>query len=89
MMLNVAAPLLVQLGGEDLCELTELGSDDTTDEEGKIEFAKEKESFTYSCHLLSPTEEISLAVRKNALNTESTRMISERWTQLPELPPEV
>lgn len=89
MMLNVTAPLLEQLGEEDLCELSDLGSDDTADEEGKVEVEKEKESFTYSCHLLSPTEEISLAVRKNALNTESARMISETWTQLPELPPEV
>ena len=89
MMLNVAAPLLEQLGGKDLCELSELGSDDTADEEGKVEVAKEKESFTYSCHLLSPNEEASLAVSKNALNIESTRMISETWTQLPELPPEV
>lgn len=89
MMLNVAAPLLEQLGGEDLCELSELGSDDTADEEGKVEVAKEKEAFTYSCHLLSPTEEASLAARKNALISESTRMISETWTQLPELPPEV
>lgn len=89
MMLNVAAPLLEQLGGEDLCELSELGSDDTADEEGKVEVAKEKESYIYACHLLSPTDEMPLAVRKNAVNTESTRMISETWTQLPELPPEV
>ena len=89
MLMNVAAPLVLQLQGENLCELTELSTDDA-DEKGKTETETEKEKETYSEKfqvLLSMHLTDGLSRQKsNCFNIAC--LISQHHSRMVEIPPE-
>ena len=90
MTLNLALPLVEQMQGRNVYELTDIGSDDA-DEEGKAEKEKEKEKESISCscdHHIQVGAHIFEKFRKS-LFPANDLPVSELFASLPELPPEV
>lgn len=93
MTLSVAVPLMKQLRGSDLYELSELPAEDA-DEKGKTEHEKEKEKEKEEKSLSFSN---SSALQLNAFNLDKLNKslfsnydfpVSELYASLPELPPE-
>lgn len=89
MLMNVAAPMVLRLQGENMCELTEINADDA-DEKGKTETETEKEKESYSEKvqvLLSMHLTDGLSRQKsNCFNIAS--LISQHHSRMVEIPPE-
>ena len=84
---NVALPLLGQLQGGALYELTKIGTDDEDKTEKETETEKEKESLTFSCYKLH-LGALSLEKFRKSLFAPDDFPISEHYAALPELPPD-
>lgn len=87
MIVSVAVPLVVQLQGEEIYQLLEDNSDDTSDD---LKVEKEKEIYTYNSHIhLDFSDNFSVSDLKSTLYYKHDNLISEYHAFLPEIPPEV
>ena len=87
MLANVSVSFVQQMKGSDLYELKECSTDDA-DEKSKVEKEKEKETYHLNNNTHIQFDVFSLAKLRKQIVVKSNRLISERHTLLPELPPE-
>ncbi len=89
MLLNVTLPLLEQLQGGVLYELSEIGSDDT--EEGgnkEKEKEKEKDAVCFGVNEDTKADAAHLELFRKSLFVKNDLPIAEPYTSLPERPPQ-
>ena len=86
MVIGVVVPSMVQLQGEDICEMKEKSGDDAADEDYKI--GKEKDIYPFSVQLLSQFNAFSKNNSREKHCFQRDNTVSENHALLPEIPPE-
>ena len=84
--IGVAVPLMVQLQGEDVCEMKEKGEDGDADEDYKI--GKEKDIYAFRIALLTKFDAFSTENSREKQYFKHDSAVSENHAFLPEMPPE-
>ena len=86
MLMGFAMTVVEQLNGIALYELKVEDSDDADDE---IKIEKEKETYTFKCHILPINKVVDLSKCLVFMFITDDKLISELFSYLPELPPEL
>jgi hypothetical protein len=86
MITSVAVPLLVQWQSEDVCEMKESKGDDSDDE---FKIGKEKEVYIINPLLAALAPVMISEITKEKQYYQHESLISENYSFLPEIPPEV
>ncbi len=89
MLTNLVAPLFVQAGKKEFCELSEVGSD-KSEKEGKTAKEIEKDAFGFFLHHHGDFFDQNFEEKgRKPIFPKDERFISELFADSPERPPEI